>query len=329
LDLEVFKQAALPFEDDNYQLEVDDFRLFNINPVLDDKGESEFKNFGPNFTVRLRNSAGQALEYQTYMAPLDFEGRMFFTSGMRTSPADPYQFLHIPADENYSLERFMAFLALLHNSEKMSAIIAKNIEADLRQSPAAAAVEGQSEQLTQSMLLLLQQFLQGGYEGIIQDMQERVPEARREEVFNAYLKVLRSVLGEAFRDLYPQEPTAEQWQFYSASVEAINTLPFYQSPVFFQLKNFKHIQASGLQITKSPGTFWVYLGSAMLVAGVFMLFYLNRQRLWIWIEGNELLFAGQSHRKTNDFPQEFAKLSAKLEQVVEQDRQQTSESKTS
>lgn len=313
LDLAVFTDKALSLQGENYQLELDDFRLFNINPVLDDKGEKDFKNFGPNFTVRLRNSAGQALEYQTYMAPLDFDGRMYFTSGMRATPSDPFQFLHIPADENYSLERFMAFLSLLHDSEKMIDIIAGSVNADM---PNADGPE-QAQQLTQSMLLLLQQFLGGGYEGIIQDMQQHVPEARREEVFNAYLKVLRSILGEAFRSLYPQEPDAEQWQFYSAAVEAINTLPFYQSPVFLQLKNFKHVQASGLQITKSPGTFWVYLGSAMLVAGVFMLFYLNRQRLWIWVENNELLFAGQSHRKTNDFPQEFSKLSEKLSQVVE------------
>ena len=327
LGLQVFTHEALLLKGESYQLELDDFRLFNINPVLDEQGEQEFKNFGPNFTVRLRNSSGQALEYQTYQLPLEFEGRQFFTSGMRTSPAEPYRFLHIPADENYSLERFMAFLSLLHNVEKMNAIIAKNVQVDLWQPESAGGEQGQPEQLAQSMVLLLQQFLQGGYEGIIQEMQH-VPEARREEVFNAYLKVLRSVLGEAFRELYPQEPTAEQWQFYSAAVEAINTLPFYQSPVFFQLKSFKHIQASGLQITKSPGTFWVYLGSAMLVAGVFMLFYLNRQRLWIWIEDNELLLAGQSHRKTNDFPQEFAKLSAKLAQVVEQGDQQQ-ESKTS
>jgi len=325
LGLEVFTQETLPLKGESYQLELDDFRLFNINPVLDEQGEQEFKNFGPNFTVRLRNSSGQALEYQTYQLPLEFEGRLFFTSGMRTSPAEPYRFLHIPADENYSLERFMALLSLLHDKERMSKVIARNVQADL----AKSGQPEKAQQLTQSMLLLLQQFLQGGYEGIIQEMQQHVPEVRREEVFNAYLKVLRSVLGEAFRELYPQEPTAEQWQFYSEAVEAINTLPFYQSPVFFQLKSFKHIQASGLQITKSPGTFWVYLGSAMLVAGVFMLFYLNRQRLWIWIEGNELLFAGQSHRKTNDFPQEFAKLSAKLEQVVEQGRQSTPESKTS
>jgi cytochrome c biogenesis protein len=325
LGLEVFTQETLPLKGESYQLELDDFRLFNINPVLDEQGEQEFKNFGPNFTVRLRNSSGQALEYQTYQLPLEFEGRLFFTSGMRTSPAEPYRFLHIPADENYSLERFMALLSLLHDRERMAKVIARNVQADV----AKSGQPEQAQQLTQSMLLLLNQFLQGGYEGIIQEMQQHVPEARREEVFNAYLKVLRSVLGEAFRELYPKEPTAEQWQFYSAAVEAINTLPFYQSPVFFQLKSFQHIQASGLQVTKSPGTFWVYLGSAMLVAGVFMLFYLNRQRLWIWIEGNELLFAGQSHRKTNDFPQEFAKLSAKLEQVVEQGRQSTPESKTS
>lgn len=312
LNLEVFEEEQLQLAGRTFKLEVDDFRLFNINPVLDENGESGFKNFGPNFTVRLRNTAGEAVEYQTYQLPLEFEGRFFFTSGMRTSPADPFRFLHIPVDEKFSLERFMAFLGVLHDPERMRRIIEKSVKNGM----ASNEVPEKAEQLSQSMLILLSQFLYGGYESIIKDMEQRVPEQRREEVFQAYLKVLRGILGEAYRELFEDEPTTEQWKFYQEAVDAINTLPHYESPVFMQLTGFKHIQASGLQITKSPGTFWVYLGSAMLTAGVFMLFYLNRQRLWIWLENDTLLLAGQSHRKTNDFPCEFEQLGSQLETIT-------------
>ena len=48
-----------------------------------------------------------------------------------------------------------------------------------------------------------------------------------------------------------------------------------------ELKDFEHIQASGLQLTKSPGQFWVYLGSIMLVLGIFCMIYIQEARLWI------------------------------------------------
>lgn len=309
LQLEVFNEQAIELAGRQFNLETDDFRLFNINPVLNEQGESEFKNFGPSFTYRLRNTAGEAIEYQTYQLPLQFEGRWFYTSGVRKSPADPFKFLHIPADEKFSLNRFMDFLGVLHNPQRMQGIIERSVTRGTES-------EEQAQQLSRSMMLLLSQFLHGGYESIIADMETRVPDDQREAVFSAYLKVLRGVLGEAYRELFEAEPTEQQWQFYQEAVDAINTLSLYESPVFLQLTEFKHIQASGLQITKSPGTFWVYLGCAMLVAGVFMLFYLHRQRLWIWLEDGQLLFAGQSHRKTGDFPREFAALSAQLQRIA-------------
>ncbi len=313
LQLSVFDQHPLSLAGRDFTVEIDDFRLFNINPVAGEQGKSEFKNFGPNFTLRLRNSAGQAIEYQTYQLPLEFDGRFFFTSGMRTSPAEPYQFLHIPADEKFSLARFNAFLHKLHQADAMSEIIYRQIG----RTQAERGGEGALEPLARSVQHLLALFLRGGYDAIIQDVQRHVPEARREDVFQAYLKVLRLVMAEAYRELLAEEPTEQQWQFYQSAVDAINTLSQYQSPVFFQLASFKHIQASGLQVTKSPGQFWVYLGCAMLVAGVFMLFYLNRQRLWLWLDEDSLLFAGQGHRKTDDFPREFAQLGERLAQLAQ------------
>ncbi len=51
--------------------------------------------------------------------------------------------------------------------------------------------------------------------------------------------------------------------------------------MFFELKDYQHIQASGLQLTKSPGQVWVYIGSIMLVLGIFCMIYIQEVRLWI------------------------------------------------
>ncbi len=34
----------------------------------------------------------------------------------------------------------------------------------------------------------------------------------------------------------------------------------FGSPYYFELTNYEQKEASGLQLTKSPGQFWVYLG---------------------------------------------------------------------
>ncbi|MBT8120894.1 MAG: cytochrome c biogenesis protein ResB [Gammaproteobacteria bacterium] len=43
----------------------------------------------------------------------------------------------------------------------------------------------------------------------------------------------------------------------------------YGAPVFVQLDTFRHIQSTGLQIARAPGKTIVYVGFALLIAGVF------------------------------------------------------------
>ena len=56
----------------------------------------------------------------------------------------------------------------------------------------------------------------------------------------------------------------------------------------------------------------VYLGSFMLILGVFMMFYITHQRYWVRIEpegeGSRVLFAGTSNRNQLDFTREFTRL---------------------
>ncbi|EDY85723.1 ResB family protein [gamma proteobacterium HTCC5015] len=313
IETAVFEQEALTLSGQRYQLEIDDFRLFNIHAVPTDNGDEEFKNFGPNFTYKLRDSAGVAKEFETYMAPVLVDGRWYISSGVRSSVSESFRYLRIPVDEQRSSDRFWRFVEALRDTDRVKAIITDNV-ASSGQQPAL------SQPLSQAMQLLVARFAEGGYEGIVADLEERVPEARRQAVFQAYLEVLRSALGLVYVDVLGREATTEDWVFFDDAVEAISALPHYGSPVLFRLTGFEHKQASGLQITKSPGKFWVYLGSAMLTLGVFMLFYISRRRLWLWLEpsdrGVRVIFAGQSHRKTGDFGREFALLESELSSAL-------------
>jgi cytochrome c biogenesis protein len=63
-------------------------------------------------------------------------------------------------------------------------------------------------------------------------------------------------------------------------------------------------------LTRAPGKKVVYLGSLLLVLGIFSMFYVRERRLWFWIKdtghGTNVVMAMSSARKTFDFDKEFA-----------------------
>ena len=94
-------------------------------------------------------------------------------------------------------------------------------------------------------------------------------------------------------------------QFIRDSLNAINDSFYYGSPVYLQLKNYEEVLSSGLQLTRSPGKILVYAGSALLVLGLFAMFYIRERRIWLLVQPGEVLFAMSSNRKTLDFENEF------------------------
>ena len=113
-----------------------------------------------------------------------------------------------------------------------------------------------------------------------------------------------------------EQPGEKELLWFDTALAAINALVHYGAPFYLQLETFQHVESSGLQITISPGKNIVYLGCTMLTLGVFMLFYIQHRRFWIWFrpsaEGAEVLFAGTSLRPSTDFDREFARLDAGL-----------------
>jgi cytochrome c biogenesis protein len=71
------------------------------------------------------------------------------------------------------------------------------------------------------------------------------------------------------------------------------------------LTDYQHVEASGLQIARSPGKPVVYLGCALLTIGVFILFYLPQRRFWMLVKTQQqqttVLLAGMSNRNPREF----------------------------
>lgn len=124
---------------------------------------------------------------------------------------------------------------------------------------------------------------------------------------------LRAVYLETLRQTGKNEADERDWVFYDDSMSAIANLPFYGSPWYIQMTGFKQIEASGLQITRSPGKNIVYLGSTMLIIGVFLLFYVSHRRIWIYLKPQddgqtEIILAGSTNRNEDEFKTYFQRL---------------------
>jgi cytochrome c biogenesis protein len=320
----VFEKLSVETSQGTMTLELDDFRLFNINPADEDSGK-KFRNYGPNFTFKLRNAAGEAREFENYMLPVEFEGRRYFLSGVRNSVAEPFFYLHVPADPKGSLERFMRFNALLQDSDRVAQIA--------RETTGQTFGEAQLEkpelldEVATTMQRLVTLFAQGGFDAVAEQVEKTVPEAKRGMVLDAYIKVLRNILTALYFDLLTTEGvdvsagvTESDSQFYDDSINALAVLSKYGSPFFLELKSFEHVQASGLQIARAPGQKVVYIGFALLIAGVFVMFYIHHRRLWFWLRetetGTELLFAGTGNREHRDFRLEFDQLTQILDRQL-------------
>lgn len=315
----VFGQYALNTADGKQRLEIGNFRMFNIETMPGADGKTKPRNQGPSVTFKLRNSQGVARQYMNYFVPQTIDGQLYYLSGVRNSPSEPYRFLHIPAGPHGGVQRFMQFAGALHDTALLRKVAEQTSLSALKAAdmhdPAVRA------RIKASMVRLLQQFASGGYNAVLEDVQKRVPADRRQAAGEAFLKVLNVALEGVYIDVLRRDgiaqPTQQDWTWFQSAVPALSALPLYGSPVFLQLTDFKQIQAAGLQVTHHPGTLVVYLGAGMLVLGVFLLFFLAHRRLWVRIEprnggGSKVLFAGTTNRNRMDFDRQFEQLADRL-----------------
>lgn len=321
VDSAVFEKLQVDTPQGTMTLELDDFRLFNINPAEEGSGK-RFRNFGPNFTFKLRSAAGEAREYENYMAPIEFQGRSFFLSGVRNAVSEPFFYLHLPADPKGTPERFMRFNALLHDRARVAQIALETT----RQTFGDVKLEKPSliQEVATTMERLVELFGSGGFDAVAGQVERTVPEDKRRDVLDAYVKVLRNILTALYYDVLKTEGTDvdagisdADAAFYDDAVNALAVLPKYGAPFYLELKSFQHVQASGLQIARAPGKNVVYLGFALLTAGVFVMFYISHRRLWFWLRaresGTELIVAGSGSREQREFRQEFDRLAQAVE----------------
>jgi len=313
-------ELQMTISNEPWILEASNFRLFNINPS--ENPDKQFENSGPSVQFKMRNKMGEAKEYLNYMVPVERDGAYYYLSGVRASPAEEFRYLYLPVDDKGGLGRFMGYLQALGDEQLLQKIVAE------QNFIGSSLPTKETAELNEAMVNVVGLFLKNGMSGVLEQVEKNAPAEKLEEVSRLYVRVLQQMLGAVYVEVLIKEGVdvnrvgvdEEKAEFFDAAAAAIGAMARYGSPVYFQLSSFVHHQASGLQIAKAPGKNLVYPGCAMLILGVFLMFYAPQQRLWAWIEqtdeGVKLVLAGHAIRNKLDFSKQFKQIQAQFERVL-------------
>jgi cytochrome c biogenesis protein len=292
------------------------------------KTEKVLRNVGPSITYKLRDAAGQAREYQNYMLPVELEGSRVFLAGVRENTGDNFRYLRIPADENDSLQGWTRLRqALADPALREKAALRYVAQSTPTDKPEMAAQLQATALRTLALFagaepIVAGQKPAGGLASISDFLEANVPESDRGRISEVLLRVLNGTLFELLnvaREQAGQKPVAadEKMQgFMTQAVVSLSDSFFYPAPVLFELTDFTQVQASVFQVARAPGKTLVYLGSVLLIVGVFAMLYVRERRLWVWLQpaegGTKILAALSTTRRTLDVDDEFERLKSDL-----------------
>ncbi|MDI1271497.1 MAG: cytochrome c biogenesis protein ResB [Polaromonas sp.] len=326
-----------------------DSRLGAANKTREKK---ELRNVGPSVTYKLRDASGQAREFHNYMLPVKMDTAEFspalFLLGVRETPAEPFQYLRIPADEQGSMEGFLRLRRALADPAQRD----KAVQRYVRQAIATDRPD-LAEQLSASASRALALFAGpdqpvagaqagalAGLQAISDFMETNVPEDERSRAGEVLVRILNGVLFELVQltreqgglPLLPRDETTQA--FMAQAVLSLSDAHHYPAPMAFELKDFTQLQASVFQVARAPGRNIVYLGCALLILGIFAMLYVRERRLWVWLApagasaaftesgkgpesgaGSQATMAMSTNRQTMDGGKEFEMLKTKLLQV--------------
>lgn len=121
-------------------------------------------------------------------------------------------------------------------------------------------------------------------------------------------------------DYAPSMTARAEALYFQSAISAILQLRAYPAPFIVTLTGFDHRWAAGLEVTKWPATIVIYWGCAVLVLGIFILFYLPQRRILVRLRtlssGTEVIIGGTSSRNPYEFTKEFEELAVRFKNVL-------------
>jgi len=291
----------------------------------------DLRNIGPSITYKLRDAAGQAREYHNFMRPVDMgDGHPVYLLGVRHTPAEAFRYLRVPADSEGGMDEFFRLRQALHDAA-LREQAAQRYATLVLDGQTAAEVKQQFIDAAQRVLTLFisqnpaAEEQPGGLPALADYIQTSVPEAEREQASAMLIRMLAGTLHELAQlarsqaSLPPLPDDGPSQSLMAQILLALSDAHNYPAPMVFELQSFDQVQASVFQVARAPGQSIVYLGCALLIAGVFAMLYVRERRVWVWLtdaetadtpaQGTHALMAFSTNRQTLDTEQEFTRLS--------------------
>ncbi|MES1976390.1 MAG: cytochrome c biogenesis protein ResB [Pseudomonadota bacterium] len=275
-----------------------DSRLGAANKTVTKK---ELRNVGPSVSYKLRDSAGQAREFNNYMLPVKIDesesSPAVYLLGVRENPADAFQYLRIPVDGEGSMETFLRMRRALADPAQRELAV-KRYATQAIGADRPELVQQLAASASRALSLFAGDWPQGsseaakktaGLQAISDFMEANVPEAERNRAGEVLVRILNGVLFELAQITRQQAglaplPQDEKTQgFMAQMVLSLSDAHHYPAPMAFELKEFTQVQASVFQVARAPGKTIVYLGCAFLIIGVFAMLYVRERRVWVWL----------------------------------------------
>lgn len=316
------RQFPLDIGRHKYRLEFDQFTSMNVedmseggerekslNAALNDvravsQEGKKYTNIGPSIVYRIRDAAGQAVEYKNYMLPILQDKDYFWLTGTRSGLQQQYRWLRIPLDKQLKADTFMALREFLKDGKARKRLISdavKDAPAEIREQFMLAAEN------------TLNIFAQKGYLGLDEFITAKIPKEQQEKMQGYFYEMLYGVMNAALDETIRRYGLPEWRQdearnrFLLHSMDAYTGLTEYPAPMLLQLDGFSEVRSSGLQMTRSPGAVLVYFGSVLLVLGAVFMFYIREKRAWLLFSDGKIRFAMSSARSERDVQKEFPK----------------------
>ncbi|MCZ2499199.1 cytochrome c biogenesis protein ResB [Xylophilus sp. Kf1] len=294
--------------------------------------DRSLRNVGPSIVYRLRDAAGQAIEYQNYMLPVELgDGVPVFLFGTRSDVAAAFRYLRLPADEDGSLDAFLRLRAALADPARREAAVQRYARASV--DPGRPELVAQLQASASRAVALFAGNPQaadgspernGGLQAVSAFMEANVPEAERARAGEVLVRILNGALFELLQQSRrdagkaPLDPAdAAARAFMTQAVLSLGDMALYPAPMAFRLEDFQQVQASVFQVARAPGRIVVYTGCALLILGVFAMLFIRERRLWLWLApgphgGSAATMALSANRKTLDGDREFERLRDRL-----------------
>jgi len=150
------------------------------------------------------------------------------------------------------------------------------------------------------------------FNAFVRRLAERTSKVSGESGKLANLRAFKAAIFDVYGDNKPDNLP----QIGVRVIQSVQTLMQLPWPFIPMLEDYDQVYYTGLQLTQDPGINVVWIGSALLVFGLCIMFYLSHRKVWLRLategDGVNLHLAGMSNRNKLMFTDEFNQLFNRL-----------------